>query len=339
MTGSVGMHARMPRRAAIGAIAGVIGASAVGLPRIGHAQRGAEWPSQPVRYINPFPPGGATDTLARIWCGTMSEIAGQQFLVENRSGSGGLVGVEAIARSRPDGYTVGMAGANTHAIAPTLYARLPFDPVRDFTMVSGLWRWPSVLIVNNDVPARSLPELIALVRREPGKYAYATSGLSTSMYILGELLKRLAGLDMVHVGYRGGQAALLDLIGGRVQVQIDAISGPLQAIREGKVRALAVIGPERSPALPDVPAAKETIPELDYSGWAALCGPAGIPDPVVQRLSALTKRALETSELVRRFLELGATTFWTTPEEITAIRARDEVRLAPLVRASGARVE
>ncbi len=329
---------RMPRRTVLGAGAGAI-VSVAGMPKLGWAQPRSDWPNQPVRYINIFPPGGATDTLSRLYCAKMGELTGQQFAVENRSGSGGNVGTEAVARSRPDGYTIGMGALSSLAIAPTLYAKLPYDPARDLTLVSGLWHWPSLLVVDNGLPARDVPELLALLKAHPGGYTYATPGTGTAMHLAGELLKRRAEVDMVHAPYRGGAPALLDLLAGRVHVLIDAITGPMQAVRDGKVRALAVTGTQRNPALPEVPSLAEFLPGFDITSWLCLCGPAGLPRSMVERLSALTKRALESPDLVQSYRDLGATPWWTTEEEIAAVRARDEARLAPLIRASGARVE
>src|ERR687893_8083 len=324
------------RRDALTAAAGVLLA---GLPGIGRTQPGSDWPSQPVRYINIFPPGGATDTLSRLWCAKMGEITGQQFVVENRSGSGGTVGVDAIAKSRPDGYTVGLGSIAPHAIAPTLYASLPFDAARDFTFISGLWQLPNLLVVNNDLPARSVPELVALLKANPGKYAYGSSGMGTTPHLSGEMLKQMVGTDILHVPYRGGAPALLDLLAGRVHLIMDNIPGLLPTVREGRIRALAVTGPRRSPVAPELPAMAEFLPGFEMTSWGAVCGPAGLPGLVVERLSAMSKQALEHPDLVRGFEELGATPWWTTPEEIAAFRAREEARLAPVIRASGAQVE
>src|SRR3712207_4086732 len=170
----------MPRRTALGAIAGALATPLVGRPTPGRAQPGAGWPNQPVRYINIFPPGGATDTLSRLYCAKMGEITGQQFVVENRSGSGGNVGADAIAKAPPDGYTVGLGSIAPHAIAPTLYSSMPFNAAKDFTFISGLWQLPNLLVVNNDLPARSVPELVALLKANPGKYAYGSSGAGRS---------------------------------------------------------------------------------------------------------------------------------------------------------------
>lgn len=327
--------AGVSRRTLLAATAGALS----GLPAPGRAQPGSDWPSQTVRYINIFPPGGATDTLSRLYCAKMSELTGQQFVVENRSGSGGNVGVDAIAKSRPDGYTIGLGSIAPHAIAPTLYAQLPFDAAKDFSFVSGLWQLPNLLVVNNDVPARSVPELIALLKANPGKYAYGSSGIGTTPHLSGELLKQMTGTEILHVPYRGGAPALLDLLGGRVHLIMDNIPGLLPAAREGRIRALAVTGPQRSPAAPEIPTMAEFLPGFEITSWGAVCYPAGVPGPMVARHSAFAKQALEHPDLVRSFQELGAAPWWTTPEDITAFRAREEARLAPLIRKSGARVE
>ncbi|RYI98774.1 MAG: tripartite tricarboxylate transporter substrate binding protein [Acetobacteraceae bacterium] len=332
---SMPAFAPISRRMVLGATAGTL----AGLPETGHAQPGADWPNQPVRYINIFPPGGATDTLSRLYCAKMSELTGQQFVVENRSGSGGNVGVDAIAKSRPDGYTIGLASIAAHAIAPTLYASLPFNAAKDFSFISGLWQLPNLLVVNNELPARSVPELIALLKANPGKYAYGSSGMGTTPHLSGEMLKQMIGTDMLHVPYRGGAPALLDLLGGRVQLIMDNIPGLLPTAREGRIRALAVTGPERSPAAPEIPTMAEFLPGFEITSWGAVCGPAGIPGPVVARHSAFAKQALEHPDLVRSFRELGAAPWWTTPEDLAAFRVHEEARLAPLIRASGARVD
>lgn len=325
----------MSRRAALAAAAGAL----AGLPATGRAQTGADWPNQAVRYINLFPPGGATDTLSRIYCAKMGDITGQQFVVENRSGSGGVVGTDAIAKSRPDGYTIGLGSIASQAIAPTLYANLPYDAAKDFTYVSGLWQLPNLVVVNNDLPVRTAPELLALLRANPGKHAYGSSGAGTTPHLSGELLKQMAGIDMLHVPYRGGAPALLDLMAGRVQLIMDNIPGLLPAARDGKIRALAVTGPRRSPVVPDLPTMAEFLPGFEMTSWGAVCGPAGLPPTVVKRLSALSKQALENPDLVRGYQELGATPWWTTPDGLVDFRAKEEARLAPVIRASGARVE
>lgn len=299
----------------------------------------APWPNQPVRYINPYPPGGPTDTLSRIFCAHLSEISGQQFVVENRAGSGGNVGVEAVARSTPDGYTVGLGGIASHAISPTLYARLPFNPVTDFTFVSGIWQLPNLLAVHPSVDARTVPELIALVRANPGRFSFGSAGSGTTLHLAGELFKHMAGVDMLHVPYRGSAPAQVDLVAGRIQMMFDNIPGTLALSRAGQVRPLGVTSLNRSPVVPEIPAISETLPGFDVVSWTCLCGPAGIPAPVVARLSDLSRQALEREALKRAYLDNAAVAWWTTPADISAYRTREEARLAPLIRASGARVD
>jgi tripartite-type tricarboxylate transporter receptor subunit TctC len=289
-----------------------------------------------VRYINPFPPGGSTDILSRIFCQKMSEITGQQFVVENRGGGGGTVGVDAIAKSRNDGYTIGLGGIASHAINPTLQPSMPFDSTRDFTFVTGLWRLPNLLIVNNDLPARTVPEFIALLRAGPGRYSYGSAGPGTTLHLSGALLAQLAQVDIQHVPYRGAGPAYPDLQAGRIQFMLDNIPGALGQAREGKVRALAVTSRERSPVVPDLPSLSEFLPGFDIVSWTCLCGPAGFPPAMVARMSAFAKQALENEDLRRQYLAQGATPWWTTPEQIVAHRAHEQERLRPIIVASGA---
>jgi tripartite-type tricarboxylate transporter receptor subunit TctC len=323
----------LPRRRALAALA----AAPLGVPAATRAQEA--WPARPVRYINPYAAGGPTDTLSRQLCQKMSELSGQQFVVENRTGSAGIVGNQAIAAAAPDGYTLGLGGIATHAIAPTLYARLPFDPQRDFTLVSGMWQLPNLLVVNTDIPARTVPELIAHLKRNPGRFSYASAGSGTTLHISGELFRTTAGVEITHVPYRGSAAAYPDIIAGRVHMIFDNIPGALAQAREGRVRALGVTSLARSPVVPDTPAIAETLPGFDMTSWTCLAGPAGIPREVVARISALARRALESEELKRQYLDQGATAWWTTPEQIADFRTAEEARLAPIIRASGARVD
>jgi tripartite-type tricarboxylate transporter receptor subunit TctC len=298
-----------------------------------------EWPNRTVRYINPYPPGGPTDTLSRLYCARMSELTGQQFVVENRSGSGGNVGADAIAKAAPDGYTIGLGGIASHAIAPTLYRSLPFDPERDFTLVAGLWQLPNLLAVHPGVAARTVPELIALLKAAPGEYSFGSAGSGTSLHLAGEMFKQLAGVEMVHVPYRGSAPAQLDLVAGRIAMMFDNIPGTLSLSRQGQVRPLAVTSLARSPVVPEIPAISEYLPGFDVVSWTCVCGPAGLPPAVVPRLSALTRQALETPAVIRAYQDLGASAWWTGIEEIAAYRTAQKDRLAPLIRASGARVD
>ena len=305
----------------------------------GIARAADDWPNKSVRYINLFPAGGATDIMSRIVCQALSELSGQQFIVENKGGSGGNVGADYIAKSAPDGYTIGLYTIASHAIAPTLYARLPFDAAKDFAAVAMMWSVPNLLYARLTLPITSVPELIALARANPGKYSFASGGAGTTPHICGELLKQLAGLNMLHVPYRGGAPAAQDLMANNVDIMFDNIPGPLSLYQGGKVRGLAVTGPTRHPAVPELPAMNEILPGFDITSWGGICGPAGLPPPMVEKLSVLTKKALESPAVKEAFVKQAATANWLSPADTAAFRASEEKRLAPIIRASGAKVE
>lgn len=307
------------------------------IPAVSWAQ--TSWPAQPVRMIVPFAAGGGVDTLVRLWANRMGELAGQAFVVENRAGAAGDIGTSALARSPADGTVIGLGSVSSLAISPTLRASVPFDVERDFAYVSGLWQLPNLLVVNNDVPATTVPELIELIRRNPGKYTFASPGSGTTVHLSGEMFKQKAGLDMLHVPYRGGAAAHIDLLAGRVHMIFDNIPQGLANSRQGKVRALGVTSRERSPMAPEIPALAEFLPGFDITSWGSVIAPAGLPEPIVARLSALTRAALESPEVADKFRENGAATWWTTPEDLAAFRRANQEQLAPVIRASGARIE
>ncbi|MDO9707847.1 Bug family tripartite tricarboxylate transporter substrate binding protein [Paracraurococcus lichenis] len=317
----------LPRRALL--------AAGLATPAIARAQ-GGDWPRQTARFINLYAPGGANDLLCRAFCQAMTQITGQQFVVENRTGAGGTVGSDAIAKARADGYTMGLGGAANLAIAPSLFPGLPYDPARDYTHVTGLYRQPNVLIVNLDVPARTLPEFIALLRAHPGRFNYATGGAGTTPHLSGELFKRRTGTDMPFVQYRGGAPALVDLLAGQVQAIFDNLAGPYASIRDGKVRALAVTSPERSPVLPEVPTMAEVLPGFDLTSWNGMVAPAGLPPAMVLRMAALSHQALRSPEVVRVFTENGATPWLAGPEDYAAYARGQEPLMRDLVKASGA---
>lgn len=315
------------RRAALGAILGaplIIGSEA-------RAQ--AAYPTRPVKYINPFPPGGATDILSRLYCAKMTELTGQQFLVENIGGGGGDIGVAALARAQPDGYTVGMGTVASHGISPTLKTgKLPFDAGKDFTFISNMYSLPNFLVGNLGLQASTVPELIALLRKNPGKYLYGSSGLGTTLHISGELFRILAEVDIGHVPYRGGAPAMTDVIGGQVHLIFDNIPGSLAQYKIGKVKGYGVTSLARSPVVPDMPALSEFLPGFDINSWAALAAPANLPPAVVERLSMFSKQALESADLKKAFFDRGATAVWSSPKEATAFRANEEKRLGDIIR-------
>lgn len=324
------------RRRVLAGIAGVLSSPMIAS---GIARAQANWPSKSVRYVNLFPAGGATDVLSRIVCQELSELTGQQFVVENKGGSGGNAGADVIAKSAPDGYTVGLLSIAPHAIAPTLYAKLPFDADKDFTPISTFWAVPNILVVKLGLPVTTVPELIALIKANPGKYSFASGGSGTSPHICGEMFKQRAGLNMFHVPYRGGAPALQDMLAGQIDMMFDNIPGPMAQVRAGKIRALAVTSPERSPIAPEVPPMSDYMPGFQMTSWGGLCGPAGLPPAMVEKASALVKQALESKTLKTAFLAQGATSFYKTPAETVAFRRAEEAMLAPIIKASGAKVD
>ncbi len=315
------------------------GALATPMLASGIARAADDWPTKPVRYINSFPAGGPTDVLSRIACQKLSELTGQQFIVENKGGSGGNVGADAIAHSAPDGYTIGLYSVASHAIARTLYAKLPYDPAKDFTAVTMLWSLPNLLIVRPGIPAKTVPELIKLARANPGKYSFASSGSGTTVHLSGELFKYMAKIDLLHVPYRGSAPATQDLLAGQVDMIFDNIPGSLAQMHADKAVGLAVTSLQRSPAAPGIPAMAEFLPGYEVNSWGGICGPAGLPPAMVEKLSALTKTALESDDLKTTYLKQGATPLWMSPADTAAYRAADEKRLAPVIKASGARVD
>jgi tripartite-type tricarboxylate transporter receptor subunit TctC len=247
--------------------------------------------------------------------------------------------MDVLAKSDPDGYSLGLGGIAVHAIAPTLYAKLPFDPRTDFTFVSTMWWLPNLLAVNLEVPAKSVPELIELCRKNPGKYCYGSAGAGTTLHLSGELFKMMAKVDIQHVPYRGSAPATQDLLSGQIHMMFDNIPGTLTQSRAGKVRPLGVTSAKRTSVAPEIPTIAETLPGFDIVSWTTLTGPAKLPPDVVARLSELSRKALESDDVKAKFADLGSTAWWMTPPATLAYRDSEEARLAPIIRASGARVD
>jgi tripartite-type tricarboxylate transporter receptor subunit TctC len=305
----------------------------------GIARAADDWPHKPVRYVNVFPPGGPTDTLSRIVCAELSELTGQQFVVENKAGSGGNVGTDVIAKAAPDGYTIGLYTIASQSIAPTLYAKLAFDVQKDFTAIAMLWSVPNMLMIRPDLPIKTVPELIAAAKAQPGKLSFASSGAGTTPHITGEMFKQMTGVNLLHVPYKGSAPAYQDLLASQVDMMWDNIPGPLALMRGGKMRGVAVTSKARHPAVPDIPTMAETIPGFEITSWGGICGPAGLPPAMVEKLSELSKKALESPKVKASFEQQGATSFWMNPKDTAAYRLSDEKKLAPVIKASGAKVE
>jgi tripartite-type tricarboxylate transporter receptor subunit TctC len=285
-----------------------------------------DFPNRPLRQIVPFPPGGGVDIVTRIVGAKWSEVLGQQILVENRPGAGGNVGADYAARAVPDGYTLFSCGIASHGISPAVYSRLPYDHLRDFAPVSLIGKTPNVLVVNPAVPVRSVREFIEYVKASPGKYSYASPGVGTSPQMTMELFKLTAGLDLVHIPYKGGAPALMDVIAGQVIGMFGNLPEQLSAIRGGKTRALAVSTLERNPQLPDVPTVAEAgFPGFEVTVWYAVCAQAAVPKPILATLNASLVRTLNMPEVKARLADASIDASPTTPDEFLAfIRAETD---------------
>jgi tripartite-type tricarboxylate transporter receptor subunit TctC len=303
------------------------------LPNMAFAQEA--WPIRQVKYVNGFPAGGATDTLSRILCQKMSELSGQSFVVENRAGAGGVLGGDAIAKSPPDGYIIGLGGIATNVLAIGTYAKLPYDPRDGFTFIGGMWQLPNILCARKDLAFSDLKDLLATFKKEPGKYTYASAGFGTTLHLSGEMMNSMAGVEVNHIPYKGAAPALTDLLGGRVDLLFDNLPGSLPSVRGGQIRPVAVTSRKRIPDLPDVPAMAEVLPGYEMTSWTALVGPPDMKADLVTQINALTNKALADPGLKARYADLGATPMPTTPAEMKAFRAAEEARLLPIMKAAG----
>jgi len=298
------------------------------------------YPSRPIRMIVPFPAGGTADLLARQIGQTMSEALRQQVIIENRTGAGGNIGADLAARSKPDGYTLLMGTVSTHPINPNLYPNMPYDPVKDFAPVTMVARMPNLLVVHPSVPANNVAELIALAKARPGALAFASAGNGTTQHLAGELFKKMTGVDMIHVPYKGNAPAVTDLVGGQVQVMFDNIPVSLQQVRAGKLRALAVTGPARSPVLPELPSLAEAgLPGYSITSWFGLYAPSGTSPQIIERLNREANKALATAQIRRRLTDQGIEPAGGTPGQFADFMRAELVKWGKIVRESGARVD
>jgi tripartite-type tricarboxylate transporter receptor subunit TctC len=297
------------------------------------------WPTRSVRYVNGFPAGGATDSLSRILCQRLSELSGQSFVVENKAGAGGVLGADAVAKSAPDGYTIGLGGIASNVLAIGTYAKLPYHPRDDFTFISGMWRLPNILTAKKDLFSSDIKVLLEAFRKEPAKYTYASAGFGTTLHLSGELMNSMAGVHVTHVPYKGGAPAMNDLLGGRVDLLFDNLPGSLPNVRAGLIKPVAVTSRIRIPELPDVPAMAEILPGYELSSWTAMIGPANMRPDLVAQVNALTAKALADPFVKTRYNELGAHPWPTSPAEINAFRDSEESRLLPIMKAAGIKPE
>jgi tripartite-type tricarboxylate transporter receptor subunit TctC len=304
----------------------------------GSARAADPYPTRPVHWIVPFPPGGATDVVARIMAQWMSEHLGQQVVIENRGGAGSNIGTQAVVNAAPDGYTL-LFVPTASAINATLYESLPYIFQRDIAPVAGLVRSPNVMDVNLSVPARTLPEFIAYAKANPRKINMASPGVGTAVHLSGELFMMMTGVQMIHVPYRGGAPALTDLMGGAVQVMFDVLPGSLAHIQAGEFRALAVTTSTRARALPDVPAIAETVPGYEASTWFGVGAPKGTPPEIIEKLNGVINAGLADATIRARLAEVGSDPLPLGAAAFGALVASETEKWGKVVKASGAKAE
>jgi len=294
--------------------------SLAALPLAGRAQA---YPSKPVRLVVPFPAGGATDLFARVLSQKLGEKLGQSVVVENRPGAGGTLGSDLVAKAQADGYTLLLATSSTHTIGPNLNPRIPYDAVRDFTPIAHVGNAPSIMLVPNTSPAKSVKEWIEHSRKNPGRLNYGSSGNGTIVQLTAELFKAQAGLFVVHIPYRGTALAIPDLASGKLDVMFDSLPTGLPHVREGRLRALGVTSLKRTPLAPDLPAISEVLPGFESNTWFGLYGPRGLPEAVVARANAAANEALADADIKDRLSRLGIEPVGGAPGQFTQMLAAD----------------
>ena len=297
-----------------------------------------DYPTRPVKWIVPYPPGGTTDVLARIIAPWLSEKLGQQFIIENKPGGGNNIGVEMVVNSPPDGYTMLLVNP-ANGINTTLYKNLPFNFLKDIAPVAGLVRSPNVMEVTPSFPAKTVAEFIAYCKANPGKINWASSGSGTSVHLSGELFKSLTGCQMLHIPYKGAGPALTDLMGGQVHVIFDNLPSSAGFIKGGRIRPLAVTSQNREPSMPELPTVGETVRGYEATAWFGIGMPKGTPREIIEKVNAEVNRALADPKMRERLAELGGKSIAGTPEDFGKVIAAETAKWAPIVKASGAKVE
>lgn len=298
------------------------------------------YPTKPIRMIVPFPPGGTTDILARVAGQKITEAFGQQVIVDNRPGAGGNIGTELVAKSAPDGYTLLTDPGSTLTINPSLYAKLPYDVLKDFAPVTIIAAVPNLLVVHPSLPVKSVRDLIILAKARPGQLNYASTGAGQSTHLSMELFKTMAGINVVHIPYKGSSPALADLLGGQVSLMFDNMPSSLPHVKAGKLRALAVSTLKRSPAMPQLPTVAESgLPGFEVSVWFGVLAPAGTSRDIVSKLNSAIVKSLQSPDVRERLAGQGAEAIGNTPEQFTAQMQRDLVKWAKVVKDSGVKLD
>jgi len=307
---------------------------------VGLSASAQTYPSKPIRFVVPYPAGGPLDTVARLLAQKVSESVKQPVIVDNKPGAGGNIGAADVAKAPPDGYTILMGAVATHAINPTLYASIPYDPIRDFTPIMQVASTPNVLVVNPSIPASNVKEFIAYAKANPGKLNFGSGSTGSAGHLAGELFKTMAGVEMTHIPYKGAAPAMTDLIGGQIQLMFDNLASSLAQVRAGKVKALAVTTAKRTTLAPDLPTIAESgLPGFDISTWFGIFAPGGIPKDVAARLHEEFARALAQPDVREKMLNLGAEPVGNTPEQFAAYIKAEADKYARVIRASGAKAD
>ena len=324
------------RRSALG----ILGAAALtaALPRMASAQAADAWPTRPITYIVPFTPGGSTDVIARVIAQKLGEALGQPVIVDNKPGAAGAVGASYVAKAKPDGYTLFGGTISTHAINASLYKNLPYDPVKDFEPISLVAFLPNVLIVDPNLGVNSVAELIALLKKDPGKRTFASSGAGTSTHLAGEMLGDMIGVKLTHIPYKGTPPAMLDVSSGQVTFMFDQITAALPLVQAGKLKLLAVTTSRRMALAPQLPTMSEAgVPGFEMASWQAVYAPKSLPKPIAQRLSTEITRILQTPEVKDKLTnQLGMEVVAGSPAQLAALMQKEIPRWGELVRKSGA---
>ena len=314
--------------------AAVLSVAAVG------AAQAQGYPNKPVRLIVPYPAGGTTDIIARVAAQQLSERLKQPFVVENKAGANGAIGSVEVARAPADGYTLLMGTASTHGINSAVYKSLPYDAVKDFAPVTIVASTPNIIAVHPSVPAKNLQELLALAKAQPGKLNYGSTSLGGSPHMSAELLKMMAGVDMVHVPYKGAAPMLTDLMGGQVQVGFDNLPSTINFVRSGRVRAIAVTTPQRWPGAPDIPTVAESgLPGYEVSGWFGLLAPAGTPPAVLATIQQALAEAVKQPDINKQMLDLGAQPVANTPDAFAKLVQADVAKWRDVVKTTGVKLD
>jgi tripartite-type tricarboxylate transporter receptor subunit TctC len=304
------------------------------------AVRAETWPAKPIRIVIGFPPGGATDILSRDFAARLAEEIKQQVIIENKPGAGGTIGADQVAKSPPDGYTLTIGTTSNHAIAVSLYKKLPYDPVRDFSPITMLAVSQNVVVINPEIPVNNIKELIAYAKANSGKVNFGSSGNGTISHLTGEMFNTLNGTQITHIPYKGSAFVFPDLISGQISIMFDSTISISPLMKSGKVKALAVTGAKRSRLMPDLPTVAEAAnPGFESSNWFGFFAPAGTPKEIVARLHAASLKVLSVAELQQRFAAQGAEVVANTPEEAMTMLKTDILKWADVARRSGAKID